>query len=351
MLELMLSGSPEDMGRQHGETFRTKIQELCVNRFDLLASCFANEERGALEVVIANQVDKLNDCPILKKELEAIAVGAKVSLADLVVLNDFTDLRDFSWKKNSGEVEGCSTFCLPNDLGWIYGQSWDMHSSSQEYLCHITINNKPKIELFSLVGCLGIAGTNGYGLSVFVNNLRCTQVDPGVMWSAVVRLMLQERDVESAIKVLQSNLPSSGRNYLIVDRNKAVNVETTGETLEVIRQKSPNSVLFHTNHYLGKLKKYEYIDNLNVTTQWRYKRLDSFFSMPKINLTAEQLAQNLLIKKSSFSVYVPGDGKKNTFKTCGGFLVDSQNNQFTLFLDAYDSDFRKVVPALDNSDI
>lgn len=343
MLELALSGTPKAMGLAHGESFRTQIQEFCALRRQLLMDYFLVNAKAKMQAVLQKQIQKLDTAPNLREELQCIAQGAQVSLEALMILNDFTDLRDYSWVQNAGEVEGCSTFFMSSELDKIYGQSWDMHASAQDYLCHVTINNKPKIELLSLVGCLGIMGRNEYGLSVFVNNLRCTQVSPGLMWSAVVRLMLQEKNVNSAIKVLSSNLPSSGRNYLIVDKNSAVNVETTGEHLEVLGNSFTDSVLFHTNHYLGKLKQYGYIDDPNPTTYWRYEKLEKYFNNLPDNLTAEQLAQSLLIKKSLNSVYVPGDGSFECFKTCGGLIVDKRNSQMTLFQDEYGTGFSKTL--------
>ena len=165
-------GSPRQVGRDHGETFRARIHELAAIRLELT---LGRTDFTSIEEIVALGERHLatlkSHSGALHDELLGIGEGADIGAGELVVLNHYTDLRDLS-RATLYDDQGCSALFVPGSPP-VLGQTWDMHGSAAPYveILRFAVEGAPRCVTFSLTGCLGMAGINEHGVAVTINNL------------------------------------------------------------------------------------------------------------------------------------------------------------------------------------
>ena len=282
------------------------------------------------------------------KNLWGICEAASVTPAQLAILNNYTDMRDFS---TYGQDEGCTVFAFKNcDEGKSFaGQTWDMHASATPFMVHLTFEKQkhPDLHLLTLTGCFGLSGMNQEGLSIFINNLHCQEAQPGLMWCALVRGMLHQKNTSEAYQYLQNNMPASGHNYLICDPQHYMNIETTGKRHDITHQvkDAQDGHIVHSNHYVGSLKETEMTWRRSKTTEARQAAAEGFFQQnTSDSIHYETLAQELL-GVGDFCINVePKKDQPHASATCGGILVDLNTKSGMVYAGEYaDQDIRQLV--------
>ena len=274
VLELADGALPRQWGQSHGESFRGEIQSLAdiriylctrVGRFADAASVL-QAAAAHLPVLEAYDAD-------LYAELCGMAEGAGLSPAHLVVLNHYTDLRDLdpaeidsagpagappAGKSDADRDGGCSILWAHTAEGTILAQTWDMHATAIPYVMMLRVPARgdwPETWLFTLTGCLGMTGLNQHGLGMAINNLHSTDARLGVVWPALVRRALRERDAVAARDVVLGAPIGSGHHYLVADASSAWGIETSGSlrrlVLEVSDAAGGEPAYVHTNHCLN----------------------------------------------------------------------------------------------------
>jgi len=324
-------GEPREVGRAHGQRFQQGIRELASLRARLAMSRMGLASRTEL-VLLANQhVDVLARIDRdLYLEFIGLCEGAGVSPADMVILNNYTDLRDMT----QGDLfpdgdSGCSAVFLPGDPP-VLGQTWDMHASAQKYVevMEFAVGSAPRCLVFSLTGCFGMAGVNEDGVAVTINNLNTLGARPGMLWPALVRLMLRASTAAEAVEVLKRVGVGSGHHYQVADRHNFFGVEALPQQQEVIARwtafgeepvrLTAASGAFHTNHCLApRNAETERIPSVS-TTHRRWRTLEEIFRS-ETEPRAGALWQLLGDRKISMSAD-PNEPHKSA--TCGGLVVD-----------------------------
>lgn len=351
MIQFELEGTPRQIGNAHGESFRKKIHELAQIRRGLLRKFLKDFQLMELEKLVFNSVLYLQKYPELFEEFIGIAESALISVSDLMILNNYTDLKDFHNLKSSahpsGSVpKGCSVFSYRTSAHYFCGQTWDMHASAKDYAIHLTLR-KPKgmdgsgvskIEIFTVTGCLALSGVNDRGVAVLINNLHSTETQIGLMWPGLVRAMLERPSASEAAQYLCKNLPCSGHNYMICDPHETINIETTGRRYEVTEERKGSFFTFHTNHYLGGLKETENKMEKSITTEQRLQDFRKYSET--IDLVASQIqrstfALDLLAGRGAPSLSIPPTSDLNASATCGGIYLDLQSREGETFEGLY----------------
>lgn len=243
----------------HGESFRAEIHEIASLRLELaVAQGKLATERQVLEVARAHLPVLEAFDRSLSEELSGIAEGADLDPARVVVLNHYTDLKDLGPASLEGlsHDEDCSAVAARTPAGVVLGQTWDMHGSAAPFVTMLHVpehEGRPAAWLLSITGCLGMAGMNAAGVGVTINNLRSDDARVGVVWPALVRRMLAEREAEAARHVLMTAPMSSGHHYLIASATRAYGVETSGVLKGVVFDSrwERDEAFVHTNHCVG----------------------------------------------------------------------------------------------------
>lgn len=345
MLKIKLRGSPKTIGHTHGETFREQIHELAEIRKNLAKGFFAKSKEGTLEAVATKQVEDLKSAPDLFEEFSAIASAANISPLDLMILNNYTDLRDFSAVNKSRKNDGCSVVGIKTSSHTFAGQTWDMHASATPFTVFVDLQeagSETRIQALTLTGCLGLAGVNSHGVSALINNMHCMEVNPhGLAWNALVRKVLRAKTAEEGVRTIQTHLPCSGHSYMISDASTVINVETTGLQVATTAKlgKEATGHCFHTNHYLNaNLRKYENMERQSKSTHQRYEALERYFKdhQPSKNFSLANFEKDLFGEGATAdTICIAAPNDPHGPMTSGGLILDHTERKGVAFQGIY----------------
>ena len=262
-----LAGSPYDMGYAHGQRFHDEIHMFTEERLRLSQDAnwtgHSLSRQAVLALADACVAEHQAYAPDLMDELQGMADATRLSLAELVVMNGFTDFIDVVY--NLGDItvpappalvsDNCTAFMLPGnrsaDGQAYFGQTWDMHASATPYviLIHGQPDDAPDFLTFTITGCVGMIGMNSAGITVGINNLMATDGQIGVTWPFVVRKILQQDDLDAALECLTSAKLAGAHNYMLMNRHgKGYEVEAMSTTHYV--HELAEETITHTNHCL-----------------------------------------------------------------------------------------------------
>ncbi|MCY3780324.1 MAG: C45 family autoproteolytic acyltransferase/hydrolase [Chloroflexi bacterium] len=263
-----LAGSPYDMGYAHGQRFHDEIHMFTEERVRLSQDENWTGHNLSRDAVIALAEACVAEhqayAPDLMDELQGMADATGLSLAELVINNGFTDFVDVVY--NLGDItvpavapplvsDNCTAFMVPGsrsaDGAAFFGQTWDMHASATPYviLIHGQPDGAPEFLTFTITGCVGMIGMNSEGITVGINNLMAADGQIGVTWPFVVRKILEQDDLESALTCLTGAKLAGAHNYMLMDKHgRGYEVEAMS-TSQYIHELSDETIT-HTNHCL-----------------------------------------------------------------------------------------------------
>lgn len=264
---LELTGSPYDIGYQHGATYKDMIRSYAEDRVHLVMEGAwtggAKLSRSEVLEVAAACLPDHNDFSLtLFEELEGLAAATELSLAELVIVGGFTDFIDviYSLHRQQGDkltalpVDDCTAFIVPdskaNGAGF-FGQTWDMHDTATEYVILLDIkpDNGPRAIVFSTTGCVGQLGMNEHGIAIGINNLMAADGQIGVTWPFVVRKVLMQDNMDDALACITDAKLAGGHSYLLFDRTgRGYNIEAMSTATYI--EELEDVALVHTNHCL-----------------------------------------------------------------------------------------------------
>ncbi len=331
MRYLYLDGTPYENGLKHGQAFKEEIRAYAQDRMRLLRGFRSHQTDDEIYAMARREVEILKNYEDIYAEFKGICDGANIDEAALGILNNYTDLR------NVGEDEGgCSTLMLRNQYGTSVGQTWDMTPDALPYTLHLEYGGKaPKAHIFTVVGCLALCGTNG-NVAVVVNDLKTVETSVGLMWPALVRSILAQKNAEEGYQFLKKNMPSSGHHYLIADVENVFGVETTGKR-EVLLNNPKDDFYYHTNHYLSVLGDTRADPSLAQSTLLRYEVLKEHFLAPEnANLTEKEIADKLFgTDLGKGGVCLTSRTKFGVAITCGGIFFNLSKKSGQIFGSEY----------------
>ena len=331
MKHLTLRGVPFDRGVEQGRAWRNEILKLAEIRKELLVPFFDGNDR-LLKLVDAH-IKVLQKDVELYDEFRGVSEAAGISEDDLMILNNYTDLRDFAGLEADDDLLECSCFAVKVGGGIVGGQTWDMHASAQPFVSHLTVEKVGLTqEIFTLTGCAGLAGVNSWGLGVFINNLRSNEVRVGLAWPMLIRKILDQKDIPSAVEIIKTNMPSGGRNFLLVTKTEAQSLEVTGKNVHHYGDMK-NDFLVHTNHYLSPLTATEDEKSRSKTSFDRYQHM--LGEIPQMLTGAQDWMgfSNLLLagEKSEVISIAMNTENPHGSATCGGMLCDFRMSEGVSF--------------------
>lgn len=260
---LNLTGSPYDFGYQHGLAYRDAIHHFTEERVQLSSDpnwTGATLSRAeVMELAVACLDEHRRYAPELIEELQGMADATGLGLAELIIMNGFTDFVDLVYsvgQKNPAvthPLDDCTAFIVPDrataDGYGFLGQTWDMHATATPYV--ILINGQPVKGIpflaFSTTGCIGMIGMNKAGIAVGINNIMGGDGQVGVTWPFVVRKILAQDNIEAALACITTAKLAGAHNYLLFDKHgQGYNVEAMSSRQHV--QALNGQPIVHTNH-------------------------------------------------------------------------------------------------------
>lgn len=310
---------PVFWGYQHGETFRDRIKELAQIRMERTLELSALKNKAAIFDIAQKHLGFLREYDQnLFKEFFALSKASKVSLEHLVVLNNYTDLRDIVPVGKSFQEEhssGCSIIYSPHSS--VLGQTWDMHGTAKDYVVLLKIDGGI---WFTLTGCLGLAGINRHSVCVAINNLNSVDAQVGVLWPAIVRKALCVDSAKKAKDIIFNSRCGSGHHYAVSDQNNFFAIETSGRKKNITVE-NPKQNYFHTNHCLDETIGLNSYIRKGSNTLCRYRYLKNNFLDAQFK-SAEEVFLALEGVSMDFNPSSP-----NATATCGTIVMDPKNKK------------------------
>lgn len=264
---LEIGGSPYDMGFAHGRIYSAEIRHFVEERIELARSGTWSgrvlSRAEVLEIADACVIEHQHYAPDLMQELQGISAASGTTLAELIIVNGFTDFVDTLYavtheakpQVDTQPADNCTAFIVPDshsaDAHGYFGQTWDMHDTATPYvmLLRVRPENKPGALLFTITGCVGMIGMNAAGIAVGINNLLGGDGQIGVTWPFVVRKALQQNTIDAALACITAAKLAGSHNYLLFDKHgTGYNVEAMSTHQHITRL--DDNALVHTNHCL-----------------------------------------------------------------------------------------------------
>ncbi|HXW60805.1 MAG TPA: C45 family peptidase [Myxococcota bacterium] len=320
---------PRKIGHQHGETLRQEISEIAEIRLERMCNTSAFKTVKEVLTLADEHVPLLEQFDMkLYHELLGIAEGSNVSVPRLIVLNNYTDMRDIK-PAHLLPSDDCSIIYSPGEESPILGQTWDIHGSAYPYVILLKLKEQM---LFSIAGCLGMTGINRHGTSVAINNLSSIDARVGVIWPAIVRKALSCDSAEMAKEEIMQAKNGSGRHYAVADDKQFFSIETSGTKRKIILEKN-DVVYFHTNHCLDEEMRKTHTISQESTTLWRFKHLDEV--VRHMDLSSPE---KVFLALSEVGLPLDAKHPHNT-ATCGTVVMDIKNRSMLACAGIADKEF------------
>lgn len=287
-----LKGTPRALGIGFGEHCREAISELYAIR---MANAIAQTKLyGRRTVSEADLLNLAEQClepvaefhPAGLEELQGIAEGAQLDLAQIWAMNALTDLRDVAAFGPPPDGEGCSSIMVSppaSSTNEAYmAQTWDLGTDNMPYVRMVSRapTDGPKTLCMTTVGCLSLIGLNEHGIAVGTTNLRTRDSRIGVGYLDVIHRALSMRTLEAAVKVVRT-APRAGAHYFsVVDgEGRAVGLECSAT--QVSEVPVAHGTYVHCNHGIEEAVMQREVPNTPMaSSHYRQQRLEHLAAEP-----------------------------------------------------------------------
>ena len=259
-----LSGSPEEIGYQHGKLLASKIHRNIA----FYKGVFLNNLGDETKILNAanhhkGQIKAYN--PDYITEIDHIALGAEISEPLwLYALNSRTEL---TLTKESNE---CTAIVSPHHQ--IIGQTWDWAQSIQDnfVIMEIQFPSGHKILQLTEAGIIGKIGLNSAGLGQTLNILwSIDSVLSGVPIHIILRAVLESPTLDEAKKAIERSGGGTASNIIATQGGRAFDAEFAGSDTYIHDLEGDTYV--HTNHYLHAPKPVQIDETDTENSRTRYK--------------------------------------------------------------------------------
>lgn len=334
---LEVFGDSADLGRGHGTACGEMIRKYTADRINLTSQDAWSGGVADRDLILACADETLSHhehfSESLYGEMLAMAGAADITPQEAVAVGGFTDLVDVVRSRVgiTGEEHNCTGIVNPKT--GKFAQTWDMHASAGEFVMMLKIDPLigPDVFVQTTAGCLGQIGMNEAGIAVGINNLTSLG-KPGVTWPFVVRKVLEQTDLDDAIKVVVDADLAGGHNYFVIGPDgHGASIEAMPQNKRVTRTNGRPVV--HANNCLHAetrdeepKRPHEWVVNsderLRIGSENAHD-LDVFFANPTISRRATQPDEvatcgAVIIEPASRTMKavwgVPGDHPWETFQ-------------------------------------
>ena len=266
-------GSHRELGRQHGaqasESIRMHLDHIARTQ---------KLSRDALQTKALKFVELFQQyCPHLLDEIEGLAEGAGITLAEGLACNLRGEL-------GKAPDEGCTTYVIGKSSTGkkeiLVGQNSDMSQPNIEmgYMLHLKPIDKPQVLIWTFGGMIGYHGMNSAGVAHFANSLGGGPAGQfGLSHYPVKRMMLECSRVSEVLDIFQRVPLASNGNYVLCDgAGTIIDIEANTNGPQIVDDRR-RGYIAHTNHYLCPL--YGTPENYDKSLADSFPRLERMNAM------------------------------------------------------------------------
>ncbi|KAH7140325.1 acyl-coenzyme A:6-aminopenicillanic acid acyl-transferase-domain-containing protein [Dactylonectria estremocensis] len=256
MLEIRCTGTPYEIGNQHGTQAKDKVAGSISFYKDLFqATCdldWAEVSQQASTYV--ESLQKL--CPRYVEEIQGLADGAGVQFLDVLALNVRTEIMFGLFTHDPSldiKSDGCTSLACQNPSGtMLLAQNWDwqVRQAANLFVCHISQpdTSLPNIAMVTEGGVIGKIGLNSSGVGVCLNAIRARGLDPSKLpVHLALRTALESKSRAAAIEQINAAGIAGSAHILLSDEFGATGLECTSIGIKEIQMDGDGSIV-HANH-------------------------------------------------------------------------------------------------------
>ena len=251
------SGTHREIGRAFGEACAADARHHRDLALDRLQRRSGLAPERALAAALAYRPFVVEHAPFLDEEVQGVAEGAGLSLAEAYLLQLRAELAVVTPKGREAEhSDECTTFAvLPeatSDGAPLVGQNADLPAFYREIsvVVEFVPDDGPAVLMLTPAGQVSYIGINDRGLGVFANYLTCDGWRVGFPRYLLSRLALTRETVDEAIAAVRGVPRASSRNLIMLDAaGVAADLETT--PTRDARLDPEDGLLAHSNHYVA----------------------------------------------------------------------------------------------------
>ena len=300
--EIEVAGLPREMGRQIGEAAGEEIRGFCEMALPLVNKSFSDRavrvsRQAASEIAAKSTEHAERYAPHLVEELRGMAEAARVSLADLMLLQVRNQLRpDADAACTSLAVAGGES-----QAGGLVAQNWDNDPELQAFTIVLTRRpaDKPALMTVTQAGLIAYIGFNAAGIGLCLNTLPAPSRPVGVPHYFTVRGIYEADSLPTAVHAVERARRAIPANIMMITPQGPADLEVTLDGVRVIQGDAVGS-LGHANHcrHSDLLAHNEQFPEL-IQSHARQRRIDELLrDVPRRPTVAE--AQRMLRDHSGF---------------------------------------------------
>ena len=254
MRVLEVFGDSADLGKAHGGTCAEMIRKYTDDRIHLSGQTSWVGGTADRDLILSCASATLEHHAAFSEnlyvEMLAMAESAGITSEEAVAVGGFTDIIDVVRTEVGQAPEEHNCTGVINPEKGFFAQTWDMHASAGEFVIMLKLD--PLVGVGSYVqttaGCLGQMGMNEAGIVVGINNLT-SWGKPGVTWPFVVRKVLEQTELDDAVKVVLDADLAGGHNFFVMGPDgEGANIEAMPVNKRVTR--TNGKPLVHANSCL-----------------------------------------------------------------------------------------------------
>ncbi|MHA1104818.1 MAG: C45 family autoproteolytic acyltransferase/hydrolase [Promethearchaeota archaeon] len=257
VLEFPIGTSPKERGRIRGETMRPFIIELIENmkytlespnlEFDDFFNRFVNDTKY-LEAV-------RKWTPQLLEEVIGISEGSGIDFNTIFSISCVPELFQVYQEETQQQTSGCTTLgCFKEkDYPALLGQNLDLQErvKNNVVLLHLKEENGHESYNLTFPGTIGQLGLNNSPLGLVVNFIFLNSSRDGLPVPFIARKILEQSDLNDAIKFLKNVKHGAAQNYMLGDAEQIVDFECSANKKSQFIPYDGARRVYHTNHILA----------------------------------------------------------------------------------------------------
>ena len=246
--EIIVSGSPHEMGQQIGEMARKEVRGFCEVALERVNKTVRVSREQAMSVAAACIPHAEQYSRNMVAELRGTAEAANVTIEDLMLLQVRSQLQP-------GRDAGCTALSLAADATAdghaIVAQNWDNDPLLDEFTVVLTRRpaEKPAFMTATQAGLISYLGFNEAGIGACVNTLPAPARDVGVPHYFTLRGIYEAESLDEAVHAVRRAHRAIPSNVMMATPQGPADLEVTIDDVHVLRNEGSGSIA-HTNHCL-----------------------------------------------------------------------------------------------------
>lgn len=278
--EIVLTGTPYEMGYRHGSLCKAEV----LNSLESYEKRFLRSRRYSWgqAKAIAQKFRPLltGEYGRFAEEIQGIADGAGVDADDILTLNCRSEILYSTHEVPKEEPAECTAFSAVSpatkDGVTLAGQTWDymMCQRRSTVIARFPAEGKMPARLFFLeAGMVGGKGVNSAGLALTLNALRTQSGAVGIPLHIRMRRILECRYLSDAYAVAAAAPIPFAANLILTHKDGvSLCLELDPSGCDVILPQ--NGIIVHTNHFYGPRMVLHHAHAGTAGTYVRFQMLD-----------------------------------------------------------------------------